>query len=93
MWEIIRTATPEIVWAGFKYTIPIAVISFANRVGNRGNHRLGPDIHARGNRVVKALWYLGRAVFTFYVWLFRSTPLLGATLHCFLWVAQPRDSI
>lgn len=76
MWEIIRTATPEIVWAGLKYTIPIAVISFAIGLVIAAITALVRTSTPRGNRMVKALWYLGRAVFTFYVWLFRSTPLL-----------------
>ena len=29
MWQIIQSSLPEILWAGIKYTIPIAVISFA----------------------------------------------------------------
>ncbi len=28
MWEIIKTSVPEILIAGLKYTIPIAIISF-----------------------------------------------------------------
>lgn len=28
MWDIIKSSTPEIFWAGIKYTIPIAIISF-----------------------------------------------------------------
>lgn len=30
----------------------------------------------RGNAVVKGLWQLLKAIFSFYVWLFRSTPLI-----------------
>ena len=28
MWEIIKTSLPQLLAAGFKYTIPLAIISF-----------------------------------------------------------------
>ncbi len=70
MWQIIESSTPQLVKAGFEYTIPIALISFAIgiilamvtalvRLSKRG----GPFL------IIKA-------IFGFYVWLFRSTPLL-----------------
>ena len=70
MWEIIKTSLPQLLAAGFKYTIPLAIISFF----------FGPII-----ALVTALIRLSRQrgafmilkwIASFYVWLFRSTPLL-----------------
>lgn len=70
MWEIIKTSLPQLLAAGFKYTIPLAIISFF----------FGLII-----ALVTALIRLSRQrgafmilkwITSFYVWLFRSTPLL-----------------
>lgn len=70
MWEIIKTSLPQLLSAGFKYTIPLAIISFF----------FGLII-----ALVTALIRLSRQrgafmilkwIASFYVWLFRSTPLL-----------------
>ena len=70
MWDIIKTALPQLLAAGFKYTIPLAIISFF----------FGLII-----ALVTALIRLSRQrgafmilkwIASFYVWLFRSTPLL-----------------
>lgn len=70
MWEIVETSLPQLLAAGFKYTIPLALISFF----------FGLII-----ALVTALVRLSRQhgafvilkwIFSFYVWLFRSTPLL-----------------
>ncbi|WP_076460701.1 amino acid ABC transporter permease [Limosilactobacillus caccae] len=70
MWEIIETSLPQLLAAGFKYTIPLALISFF----------FGLII-----ALVTALIRLSKQrgafsilkwIFSFYVWLFRSTPLL-----------------
>lgn len=70
MWEIIKTSLPQLLGAGFKYTIPLAIISFF----------FGLII-----ALVTALIRLSRQrgafmilkwIASFYVWLFRSTPLL-----------------
>ena len=70
MWEIIKTSLPQLLAAGFKYTIPLAIISFF----------FGLII-----ALVTALISLSRQrgafmilkwIASFYVWLFRSTPLL-----------------
>ena len=76
MWEVIRSTTPEIVWAGIKYTIPIAVISFAIGLVIAAITALIRISKPRGNGLVKGVWYLVKVIFSFYVWLFRSTPLL-----------------
>ena len=70
MWEIIKTSLPQLLAAGFKYTIPLAIISFF----------FGLII-----ALVTALIRLSRQrgafmilkwIASFYVWIFRSTPLL-----------------
>ena len=70
MWEIIKTSLPQLLAAGFKYTIPLAIISFF----------FGLIV-----ALVTALIRLSRQrgafmilkwIASFYVWLFRSTPLL-----------------
>ena len=70
MWEIIKTALPQLLAAGFKYTIPLAIISF---------------FFVLIIALVTALIRLSRQrgafmilkwIASFYVWLFRSTPLL-----------------
>ena len=70
MWEIIKTSLPQLLAAGFKYPIPLAIISFV----------FGLII-----ALVTALIRLSRQrgafmilkwIASFYVWLFRSTPLL-----------------
>lgn len=70
MWKTIQSSLPQLLSAGFKYTIPLAIISFA----------IGLVI-----ALVVALIRLSRrrgaflilkALASFYVWLFRSTPLL-----------------
>ena len=76
MWQIIQSSLPEILWAGIKYTIPIAVISFAIGLVIAAITALVRISIPRGNAVGKALWQVARGFFSFYVWLFRSTPLL-----------------
>ena len=75
MWEIIKTSLPQLLAAGFKYTIPLAIISFF----------FGLII-----ALVTALIRLSRQrgafmilkwIASFYVWLFRSTTLL---VHLFI---------
>ena len=70
MWHIIQSSTPQLLAAGFKYTIPIAIISFI----------IGLVIALITALVrlssKKGFFYILKAIFRFYVWLFRSTPLL-----------------
>lgn len=70
MWEIVRQSIPQLLAAGFKYTIPLAIISFViglvlallsalTRLSQKGGAFL-----------------ILKGIVRFYVWLFRSTPLL-----------------
>ncbi|MFT8392653.1 MAG: amino acid ABC transporter permease [Liquorilactobacillus ghanensis] len=70
MWEIIKTALPQLIAAGLKYTIPIALISFAIGLAIALITAL-IRISTRGG-----FFKLIKLIFRFYVWLFRSTPLL-----------------
>lgn len=70
MWKIIENSVPQMLAAGFKYTIPLAIISFffglilaLITALVRLSKKSGPFL------IIK--W-----IFSFYVWLFRSTPLL-----------------
>ena len=70
MWKIIESSVPQMLAAGFKYTIPLAIISFffglilaLITALIRLTRRKGP------------FWII-KWIFSFYVWLFRSTPLL-----------------
>lgn len=76
MWQIIKTATPEIFWAGIKYTIPIAVISFAIGLVIAVVTALIRISQPRGKGGLRLIWPVVKGFFSFYVWLFRSTPLL-----------------
>ncbi|MGA3271051.1 amino acid ABC transporter permease [Lactiplantibacillus pentosus] len=70
IWHIIVTSTPQIVAAGIKYTIPIAIISFILGLILAVFTALVKISTRRG-------WFLIlKAIANFYVWLFRSTPLL-----------------
>ncbi|MBD7895079.1 amino acid ABC transporter permease [Limosilactobacillus sp. Sa3CUN2] len=70
MWEIIRTSLPQLLAAGFKYTIPLALISFFFGLIIALVTALIRLSHQRG------LFTLLKWFAQFYVWLFRSTPLL-----------------
>lgn len=70
MWEIIVDALPQLIMAGVKYTIPIAIISFILGLIIALLTALIRISHKKG------FFLIIKAIFRFYVWLFRSTPLL-----------------
>ncbi len=70
MWKIISTATPQLVVAGIKYTIPIAIVSFFFGIIIALITAIIRISHLKGFLSVVKI------IFRFYVWLFRSTPLL-----------------
>lgn len=70
MWEIIRTSLPQLLAAGFKYTIPLALILFFFGLIIALVTALIRLSHQRGPFMILK-WFV-----QFYVWLFRSTPLL-----------------
>lgn len=69
-WEIIRDSTPQLLAACIAYTIPIAIVSFIIGLTIAVITAL-VKISPRGG-----LFNIVKSIFYFYVWLFRSTPLL-----------------
>ncbi|KRL63785.1 amino acid ABC transporter permease [Lactobacillus psittaci] len=76
MWDIIKSTTPEIFISGIKYTIPIAIISFIISLIIAAIIALVRISTPKGSPIKRFLWQLLKSFFIFYVWLFRSTPLL-----------------
>lgn len=76
MWDIIVSSTPEIVMAGLKFTIPLAVISFVIGFIIAVFTAIVRISTPKGNPVLVFCWRLLKWFLNFYVWLFRSTPLL-----------------
>ncbi|WP_373842042.1 amino acid ABC transporter permease [Limosilactobacillus sp.] len=70
MWETIQSSLPQLLAAGFKYTIPLAIISFFFGLLIALLTAL-VRLSRQGGAFMILKW-LAR----FYVWLFRSTPLL-----------------
>lgn len=68
--KIITDYLPQILQAGFKYTITLAIISFIFGI----IIALITALVRISNR--KGAFLIVKAIFRFYVWLFRSTPLL-----------------
>ncbi|MEJ6400980.1 amino acid ABC transporter permease [Nicoliella lavandulae] len=69
-WDIIKDSAPQLIQAALVYTIPIAIVSFI--IG------LALGLITALVRLSKlGGWFLiVKGIFRFYVWLFRSTPLL-----------------
>lgn len=70
MWHTIQSSLPELLVAGFKYTIPLALVSFF--WGLLIALFVALIRLSRQNGAFKIL----KGIAVFYVWLFRSTPLL-----------------
>lgn len=70
MWHTIQSSLPELLAAGFKYTIPLALVSFF--WGLLIALFVALIRLSRQNGAFKIL----KGIAVFYVWLFRSTPLL-----------------
>ncbi|RXI78392.1 amino acid ABC transporter permease [Levilactobacillus suantsaii] len=70
LWQIVQTASPQLIKAGLTYTIPIAVVSFAIGLVIALLTALIRLSQKRGAFLILKL------IFRFYVWVFRSTPLL-----------------
>lgn len=70
MWHTIVTATPQLIEVGLKYTIPISIISFV--IG------LVLALFTALTRIStrRGAFLLLKGLARFYVWLFRSTPLI-----------------
>ena len=70
MWQIITESAPQLIVAGLKFTIPIAVISFVIGL------IIALLVALTRISVKRGAFNILRAIASFYVWLFRSTPLL-----------------
>ena len=70
MWETIITALPQMLAAGFKYTLPLAITSFVIGLVIA----LIAALIRLSNR--KGIFVILKWITSFYVWLFRATPLI-----------------
>ncbi|WP_125587795.1 amino acid ABC transporter permease [Companilactobacillus jidongensis] len=76
MWHIIVSSLPEMVGAMLQFTIPLAIISFIFGLILAVLTALIKFIEPSENKALRYPWLVLRAIANFYVWLFRSTPLL-----------------
>ncbi|APX72234.1 amino acid ABC transporter permease [Companilactobacillus allii] len=76
MWHIIISSLPEMIGAMLQFTIPLAIISFIFGLILAVLTALIKFIQPSENKALKYPWLVLRAIANFYVWLFRSTPLL-----------------
>jgi cystine transport system permease protein len=76
MFKFIADYAPQLIVAGLKYTIPLALISFVFAVIIAAVVAVIRSYtpHATGVRAVG--WRVIKFILWFYVWLFRSTPML-----------------
>ncbi len=76
MWHIIITSLPQMIVAMVQYTIPLAIIAFIFGLILAVLTALIKFIEPSENKAVRYPWLVLKAIANFYVWLFRSTPLL-----------------
>ncbi len=76
MWQTITSSLPELIAAGVKFTIPLALISFAFGLILAVITAVIKLTNPSGNLFIKSIWKVIQAIAYFYVWIFRSTPLL-----------------
>ncbi|MFC6324169.1 amino acid ABC transporter permease [Companilactobacillus baiquanensis] len=76
MWNIIITSLPEMIGAMLQFTIPLAVISFILGLILAVLTALIKFIEPSENKAIRYPYLVLRGIANFYVWLFRSTPLL-----------------
>lgn len=76
MFEFIGTYGPKLLWAGLQYTIPLALISFVIAIIVAGVVAVVRSYQVRATGLGLIFWRIIRFVAWFYVWLFRSTPML-----------------
>ncbi|GKQ43106.1 cystine ABC transporter permease [Companilactobacillus sp. RD055328] len=76
MWNIITTSLPPMILAMMKFTIPLALISFVLGMILAIITALINFLKPEGNRISRIIFGILRFISKFYIWLFRSTPLL-----------------
>ncbi|MCD2256275.1 amino acid ABC transporter permease [Agrilactobacillus fermenti] len=70
------TSLPDLIKAGAEYTIPLAIISFVFGLLLAILTAVVKLIPKPQSNFAAFWWQILQAIFSFYVWLFRSTPLL-----------------
>lgn len=76
MWDIIVNSLPTMITAMLKFTIPLALISFVFGLLLAIITALINFLDPETNRFYRIIWLIARFISKFYIWLFRSTPLL-----------------
>lgn len=76
MLTFISQYAPQLIVAGLKYTIPLALISFAIALIIAATVAVLRSYTPHVTGIKQAIWYILRFILWFYVWLFRSTPML-----------------
>ena len=76
MFDFIATYAPQLIVAGIKYTVPLALVSFVIAVIIAALVAVLRAYvpHATGLKLLG--WRVIKFILWFYVWLFRSTPML-----------------
>ncbi|KAA8458061.1 amino acid ABC transporter permease [Weissella paramesenteroides] len=76
MFEFIATYAPQLIIAGIKYTIPLALISFVIAVVIAAIVAVLRSYVPHATGLGKFGWQVLKFILWFYVWIFRSTPML-----------------
>ncbi|MDR3189979.1 MAG: amino acid ABC transporter permease [Lactobacillaceae bacterium] len=76
MLEFIATYAPKLIVAGLTYTIPLALISFVFAILIAGLVAVIRSFNPQFIGLKAQAWHGVRFIAWFYVWLFRSTPML-----------------
>lgn len=76
MLHTIITSVPELLKAGIQYTIPLALIAFFFGLILAILTAVIKLVPKPNKTLPRLGWQLLQFIFSFYVWLFRSTPLL-----------------
>lgn len=75
--KLVMDSLPAILEAGLRYTIPLSVISFIIGIIIAVITALVRISNVKkGSTFTRLLKIIGKAFFSFYVWLFRGTPLI-----------------
>ena len=76
MFEFIATYAPQLIVAGIKYTIPLALVSFVVAVVIAATVAVLRSYVPHATGLGKIGWQILKLILWFYVWIFRSTPML-----------------
>ena len=76
MFEFIAKYAPQLIMAGIKYTVPLALISFVIAVIIAAIVAMLRSYVPHATGIKSIGWRILKFILWFYVWLFRSTPML-----------------